>query len=101
MCYFRLLADKGVDHGVVNLQLLRLNGLDKITDEATTKFCMRNKKLEVLELCKCAALTAPGIDLIIKSLNCLRSININMIPKIKLEELKEGLEQKPNLKVLQ
>ncbi len=90
-----------MDHGVVNLQLLRLNGLDKITDDATTKFCIRNRKLESLELCKCAALTVAGIDLIIKSMNCLRSLNINMIPKIKLEELKEGMSQRPNLKVIQ
>ena len=80
---------------------LRLNGLDKLTDEPTSRLCARNTHLEVLELCKCTALTIAGIELIIKSLNCLKKFNINMIPGIKLETIKETLEQKPNLKVLQ
>lgn len=90
-----------MDYGVTGLRHLRLNGLDKITDEAAVKFCCRNRGLQVLELCKCKKLTLAGIETIIKHLTCLKTININMIPKIKLAKMKETLGQKPWVQVLQ
>jgi len=90
-----------MEQGVTNLNLLRLNGLDKITDDPTARFCIRNKKLAFIEIAKCIKLTIAGVEHIIKGLNCLKRLNINMIPAIKLETIKETIESKPSLQILQ
>ena len=78
-----------------------LNGLIGITDDPTSKLCCKNRGLEVIELCRCNALTITSIEIIIRKLHCLKKLNINMIPKIKLETIIETIEQKPNLQILQ
>jgi hypothetical protein len=75
--------------------------LEGITDEVIIKLCSRNNGLKVLELCKCSSLTITSIDTIIRILNHLQTININMIPKIKLNDLNEALEEKPWVQVIQ
>jgi hypothetical protein len=84
----------------LGLDNLKLNGLDKITDEATKRFCTKNKRLENLELCKCDKLTPQGIEDIIIGLNCLTFINVNLIPKVTAEALQDTLDTKPKLKFL-
>ena len=64
-----MLEEKGVNKGIVGLTHLRLNGLKTITNDPTIKFCCRNRGLQVIELCRCRALTRPGIESIIKGLN--------------------------------
>lgn len=85
---------------MLNLQTFKINGLDKITDEATVRICIKNKKLDCLELCKCDKLTPDGIDQIIKALNCLKTINVNLIPKVTPTALQEALDLRPNLKLI-
>jgi len=95
-----VIEEKGVE-GIRELRHLRLSGLNKITDEPTIKFCTRNRCLTILELCRCRALTIAGIESMIKALPCLKKININMIPKIKVAKMKDTLESKPGLEVIQ
>eukprot|EP00826_Nyctotherus_ovalis_P041585 TRINITY_DN4215_c0_g2_i3.p2 TRINITY_DN4215_c0_g2~~TRINITY_DN4215_c0_g2_i3.p2 ORF type:complete len:135 (-),score=44.20 TRINITY_DN4215_c0_g2_i3:443-847(-) len=83
------------------LESLCLNGLDKIGDESVARLCAHNTGLRVLELCRCSGLSIALVENIIKSLNYLQVININAIPKIKLESLKECLEEKPWVRVVQ
>ena len=99
--YAFLAEEKGVEQGVLGLRKLKLSGVDKITDHPISKFCCRNRGLEVIELCKCSGLTLSSIEQIVKTLNCLKVLNVNMIPKLNLNSLKDILEQKPWLKVIQ
>eukprot|EP00826_Nyctotherus_ovalis_P010640 TRINITY_DN12795_c0_g3_i1.p2 TRINITY_DN12795_c0_g3~~TRINITY_DN12795_c0_g3_i1.p2 ORF type:complete len:201 (+),score=55.04 TRINITY_DN12795_c0_g3_i1:48-605(+) len=95
-----IIEEKGGE-GVTELVHLRLSGLNEITDEPTARFCGVNRGLQILELCKCSKLTAVGIEAIIRDAHCLKRININMIPKIKLESIKETIEQRSGLEILQ
>jgi len=95
-----MLEGKGVA-AIKELVKLRLSGLDNITDEPTARFCGVNRGLQEIELCKCNKLTVAGVEAIIKDAYCLKRLNINMIPKIKLDTIKETIEQKPGLQIIQ
>lgn len=99
--YALVVEEKGVELGVLGLKHLRLNGISKITDHPTGKLCCRNRSLETIELCKCTGLTIISIEQIVRSLNNLKILNVNMIPKLNLKPIKDVLEQKPWLQVLQ
>lgn len=95
-----IIEEKGVE-GVTGLVHLRLSGLSEITDEPTVRFCGANRGLQILELCRCSRLTAAGVEAIVRDAHCLKRVNISMIPKIKLESIKETVEQRPELEILQ
>ena len=65
-----------------NLKELKLNLLDKITDDALLKIVAKNKKIDTLELIKCTNLTEVGILAAVKMLVCLKKLNLNLIPDI-------------------
>jgi len=83
-----------------NLRELKFNLLDKITDDALLKITAKNRKIDTLELIKCINLTEVGILATVKSLVCLKKLNLNLIPDISPETLEDIKKVKPNIVII-
>lgn len=68
--------------GLPNLRLLKLGGINKMTDHSIMKLCHTSKVLEHLELTKCELLTEYSIEGIIKQNASLVFLDLNGIPAI-------------------
>lgn len=68
--------------GLPKLRVLKLSGLDKMSDHALMKLVHSSKSLEHLELTKCGIITDYSIDSIIKASTTLKFIDLNGIPAI-------------------
>lgn len=64
------------------MKVLKLNGLNKISDHPLLKICTSSNVLEHLELARCEAITEYSIDMIMKTIATLKFIDINFIPAL-------------------
>ena len=64
------------------LRILKLSGLNKITDHPLLKLTQSSRVLEHLEVCKCELLTEYSIENIIKATPTLKYLDLNGIPAI-------------------
>ena len=83
--------------GLPNLRLLKLGGINKMTDHSLMKLCNTSKVLEHLELTKCELLTEYSIDGIIKQNPSLVFLDLNGIPAITQPILDTLRQLKPEL----
>ena len=68
--------------GLPKLRILKLSGLNKISDHPLLKLTQTSKVLEHLEVCKCELLTEYSIENIIKGTLTLKYLDLNSIPAI-------------------
>ena len=68
--------------GLPKLRIVKLGGLQKVTDHPVLKLAQTSKVLEHLELTKCELLTEYSIENLIKAATSLKYLDLNGVPAI-------------------